>query len=312
MNASGLNIVDGGGSGAGRTFSVTGFGSYGIGNSGQLAVVDGVNTQINTISGAAPFLFNYSNGVHAVSNNISSTGVWTATNVGAGDPTSLIVNNTAAAANATLQVKNDATRTFFLQIPGSSNAAYGVDIANCGLMYSGNVSQFVIMMDGAIPIIFANGTGAPAAERARFHATTGDFLINTTTDNGALTVAGVIAPEATGTRNLGTSSFKWNNFFLSGDANLTGAQFNNVTLVSATGNYNVTATDYNIVFTGSTATVVYPTATTGRTLEILNQASGSVTIPTTTTGNGATSTTLTTGQHIRVFYDGTVWRGRIN
>lgn len=98
---------------------------------------------------------------------------------------------------------------------------------------------------------------------------------------------------------------------ITGSANITGAHFNNITLVSATGTYNATATDYEIAFTGSTATLVYPTATTGRTLFLLNQASGSITLPTTTNGNGSTTTTLTTGQAAMVTYDGSVWRAKI-
>jgi hypothetical protein len=85
-----------------------------------------------------------------------------------------------------------------------------------------------------------------------------------------------------------------------------------LTRVSATGTYSATGSDCTIVFTGSTATLVYPTVNLidGRHLNLVNQASGSITIPTTTIGNGSTSTTMTTGQNFQVEYDLTnaVWR----
>jgi hypothetical protein len=42
------------------------------------------------------------------------------------------------------------------------------------------------------------------------------FLIGTSTDNAPLTVAGIVAPEATNTRDLGTSSFRWQNLYIKG------------------------------------------------------------------------------------------------
>lgn len=160
---------------------------------------------------------------------------------------------------------------------------------------------------------FGSGATAPFTTQGGIIGTrTNDPLILFQNSNQIARVdAGGLNPFTTTAFDLGSTSLKWRNEFLSGDANLTGAQFRNVTLVSATGTYNVTATDFNVIFTGSTATVVYPTATTGRSLWIVNQASGTVTIPTTTNANGSTSTSVTTGQWMYVFYDGTVWRGKI-
>lgn len=84
-----------------------------------------------------------------------------------------------------------------------------------------------------------------------------------------------------------------------------------VSRVSATGTYSATGTDYTIQFTGSTATLVYPTVNLidGRHLNLVNNASGSITIPSTKTGNASTTTTMTTGTRLQVEYDltNTTW-----
>lgn len=93
-----------------------------------------------------------------------------------------------------------------------------------------------------------------------------------------------------------------------GNVTTTGGKIDNIVQVSATGTYNALANDFIIVFTGSTATLVYPTPVIGRRLMLVNQASGSITIPTTTIGNASTTTTMTTGQNFQVVYDGSIWR----
>lgn len=89
------------------------------------------------------------------------------------------------------------------------------------------------------------------------------------------------------------------------------AQSHGLVDVSGTGTYSALGTDYTIQFTGTTATLAYPTLNlvNGRHLNIVNNASGSVTIPSTKSGNASTITTLTTGQRAQVEYDltNTTW-----
>lgn len=126
-----------------------------------------------------------------------------------------------------------------------------------------------------------------------------------TTINSTLTVAGVTAPEANGTRDLGTSALAWRSTIT------TGANSHGHVNVSGTGTYSALGTDYTIEFTGSTATLAYPTVNlvNGRQLQLINYASGSITIPSTKSGNAATITTLTTNQKAIVEYDlaNTTW-----
>jgi len=63
-------------------------------------------------------------------------------------------------------------------------------------------------------IVFQN-VGTTPTESARFN-TSGHFLIGTTTDNGLLTIAGKIMPEADNTRDVGSSSFRFANGYFGG------------------------------------------------------------------------------------------------
>lgn len=96
-----------------------------------------------------------------------------------------------------------------------------------------------------------------------------------------------------------------------GNVAISGSESHNLVNVAGTGSYSALATDYTIQFTGSTATLVYPTVNlvNGRHLNLVNNASGSITIPSTKTGNASTITTLTTGQRAQVEYDltNTTW-----
>lgn len=176
----------------------------------------------------------------------------------------------------------------------SAATSTGIFGAEDGLIQCNNAGNLTILTTNAKAIQFA-----PAgAIKGRF-ASGGDFLLNTAVDNGALTVAGVVAPEATGTRDIGTSSFAWRSILGSG------AESHGLVDVAGTGTYSALATDYTIQFTGTTATLAYPTLNliNGRHLNVVNNASGSVTIPSTKSGNAATITTLTTGQRAQVEYD---------
>src|SRR5665213_882893 len=63
-----------------------------------------------------------------------------------------------------------------------------------------------------LPAANTLGWAVSSAEKARL--TTSGLSLLTTVSNGALTVAGVIAPEATGTRDLGTSSYAFRTAYL--------------------------------------------------------------------------------------------------
>jgi uncharacterized small protein (DUF1192 family) len=56
--------------------------------------------------------------------------------------------------------------------------------------------------------------GTSFNEAVRLVNSDGHVLVNTTADNGSLTVGGVIAPEANNTRDLGTSTFAFRNGFI--------------------------------------------------------------------------------------------------
>lgn len=96
-----------------------------------------------------------------------------------------------------------------------------------------------------------------------------------------------------------------------GNVTIVGSVSHNHVNVAGTGTYSATGTDYTIEFTGSTATLAYPTVNlvNGRELELINYASGSITIPSTKSGNAATIIALTTGQRAIVQYDltNTTW-----
>lgn len=117
-------------------------------------------------------------------------------------------------------------------------------------------------------------------------------------------------PAVTVTNDLGTSSIQWKNLFVQ-NVLATGAQSNGHVNVSGTGTYSALGTDYTIEFTGTTATLAYPTLNlvNGRHLVILNYGSGALTIPSTKTGNASTITTLASNGILDVEYDlvNTTW-----
>ena len=84
----------------------------------------------------------------------------------------------------------------------------------------------------------------------------------------------------------------------------------NQTITSA-GSYTITADDYDVIFTGSTATWTFPTAAKGRHINLINHGTGAITLGTAvTTANGVTSSSLAAGSSYQLDYDNTnsVWR----
>ena len=195
--------------------------------------------------------------------------------------------NNSNAGFSGFQAVNDGLQSIGLRLRGSAIGAYGSFINNSGGLYSNSTGGMVFMQDNGNPITFCNGTGAPALAR---------LIID---------VNGMITPGATATYDLGTSSLAWRSVLA------TGANSHGHVNVSGTGTYSALGTDYTIEFTGTTATLAYPTVNlvNGRQLNIVNYGSGSLTIPSTKSGNAATITTLTTNQRAIVEYDlaNTTW-----
>lgn len=126
--------------------------------------------------------------------------------------------------------------------------------------------------------------------------------------NGAIVashdITGHYVPGVTLTSNLGSASLQWKTLFVQ-DEIATGAKSNGHVNVSGTGTYSALGTDYTIEFTGTTATLAYPTVNlvNGRHLNIVNYGSGALTIPSTKTGNASTITTLASNGRLQVEYD---------
>lgn len=181
---------------------------------------------------------------------------------------------------------------------------------------SANALQSIILASGASPVglipaggaaLQANATtltlqalgtndvivGTNAVERLRFLGLSAD--IKSTAH---------IEPVASVTYDLGTSSLLWRQLFVQ-DEIATGAKSNGHVNVSGTGTYSALGTDYTIEFTGTTATLAYPTVNlvNGRHLNIINYGSGALTIPSTKTGNASTTTTLASNGRLQVEYD---------
>ena len=222
------------------------------------------------------------NGVATFNNNIATT-----TN---GSASNFFTNGAGAQTNI---------NTAGIQFGGSSNVSVRTIFngTTSTSITAGNSYGGIIV--GSMPITTASGTSswlANAVIKGLGTVTPGSATI---TNTASLYVD---AASAAGTNNYSA--------YINGPLSVQGSLYFNPTFVSATGTYNMTATDAFVIFTGSTATVVYPTAFNGRAFYLVNQASGTVTIPTTTSANGTTVTTLTAGNKDFMMYDGTnsVWR----
>lgn len=180
-------------------------------------------------------------------------------------------------------------------VVGTTSGGFRSAVANSVFLEASDGSgPLVIMQNG----ITANGTVQPIifnlnnAEVARYDVT------------------GHYVPGVNLTSNIGSASLRWANLFVQNDL-ATGAESHGFVTVSGTGTYNALATDRTIEFTGTTATLAYPTLNlvNGRHLNIVNYGSGALTIPSTKSGNGATITTLASNARAQVEYDlgNTTW-----
>jgi hypothetical protein len=115
------------------------------------------------------------------------------------------LNGSNASAQTQVLLENNLSTGLILGVTGSSIGAYGATIANQGFIYS--ASAITLMSDGSI-IKFASGGNT---ERMRL-ATTGNVLINTTTDAGfKLDVNGTA--RVTGALTVGGTQLFFNGAF---------------------------------------------------------------------------------------------------
>lgn len=81
---------------------------------------------------------------------------------------------------------------------------------------------------------------------------------------------------------------------------------------SKTASYSLSASDYCVIFTGSTASQTFTlpsSASTGRVIMIVNHASVAVgTSPSYTTSSSVTSSSITAGSVVQLLFDGSIWR----
>jgi hypothetical protein len=201
------------------------------------------------------------------------------------------------------------TRNSFIKLGNTLGGSY-LDLNNDGGgILSVRYGNSQTALGGAVPIqIVQDGRVTIATSLCIGNANlpTNTFLgltASTTSKSNANFPVGVAvtSPNAGDMYNdaVGNLNFK-------GGLSITGGHLNAITLQAA--GYAILATDYTVIATGTTATWTFPTAVTGRILVLVNHGSGSLTIPSITTGNGTTSTTLTAGSRATIQYDGTVWR----
>ncbi len=174
-------------------------------------------------------LWNGTTSVFGTSNYTVNTATPSLT-IGGGTPSqnmNVVVSSGNAGYYARSTVSGGA-EIYYLENDRGGFTSYG------GVLYGGSTAGTVLFgtTDADKMYIFADGTsnlgmgigtlqaqpvlfGVGNAEIARFKGSNGHLSLGTTTDNGQLTVAGVAAPEANVTRDLGTSSFAWRDVYLS-------------------------------------------------------------------------------------------------
>ena len=73
--------------------------------------------------------------------------------------------------------------------------------------------------------------------------------------------------------------------------------------------YAISSSDVTVIFTGSTSSWTFPTATLGKIIRLVNHGTGNVTLGTSVTlANGSTTTSLPAGSSYQVQYDGSLWQ----
>lgn len=176
-------------------------------------------TSSTAIAGSANHTWDNTNGVLTITHTSGGTDglIITGSN---GGRTGAYSRGTGAAGVTGYLAEND--RGSFANfavfgIAGSTSTIYdgqmGVTTAHDWVLLKADGANNLGMAIGTVsntPMVF----GTHNIEAGRIN-TSQHWLLGTTTDNGLLTVAGVAAPEANVTRDLGTSSFAWRDLYLS-------------------------------------------------------------------------------------------------
>ena len=104
--------------------------------------------------------------------------------IGSGSAVRNSVTNTSNSGFADFFAFNDTGRYLGAQIGGSAATGTFANISNANISKIVTNNPFVIGTQNTNPLIFAVGASVATGEVARFSASTGNFLINTTTDAG--------------------------------------------------------------------------------------------------------------------------------
>lgn len=213
MNTSGLNIADGGGVGAGRSFSATGFQFYQFGSNNQLVINDGTTTIMRSMDPATlPTLNIQDNASHSTYlYNPGATGSLTMGNkfLGSGSP-QFNVLNTVAANFSGVTASNDGSDQAYMLVGGTTMTTSGLWTAGMAWLrgYAANGLLISTDQNSTAPIIFGLGGGAGG----KMFGATQNFAWGTTTDVATAlfqlssTTKGFLPPRMTTTQKNAISS----------------------------------------------------------------------------------------------------------
>jgi hypothetical protein len=163
--------------------------------------------------------------------------------------------------------------------------------------------------------VLRSSSGTPATGMGGYIGYQLKDASNFTEDAGALQFEWEDATHANFTskfRLRGVSAGGVLNDWMTADGNVVttlGGQIIHV-VTTAAGTYVILANDYEVVATGTTSTWTLPAHVAGRSLKLVNQGSGAITIAggPITTANGVTTTTIAAGSNFIVDDDGTTYR----
>lgn len=215
MNTSGLNIADGGGVGAGRSFAATGFQFYQFGSNNQLVINDGTTTIMRSMDPATlPTLNIQDNASHSTYLfNPGATAQLKVSNKFLGNfPTYFFSQSTSTADFGALVAQNDANEGTGIYSRGSTASTVGALVARSGwLRFDGSQGGVITAEDatnGHIDFVFGSLSNASAGRMQ----VSGNFSWGTTTDVATAlfqlssTTKGFLPPRMTTTQKNAISS----------------------------------------------------------------------------------------------------------
>lgn len=126
----------------------------------------------------------------------------------------MTINNASIGTAARMAVRptNDAGHFAEVSVLGHSYTTSGVLVADAALYGTNFSGAKVIFFNNGGDWVWSTDGGGSAIMQLK---TAGNLLLGTAVNNGILTAAGVVAPEANNTRDLGTASFAWRDIYLS-------------------------------------------------------------------------------------------------